>query len=157
MAVPAAQNLQLNAGRRSSPVSSEENNIHIDEKELENITNNVEDGISLPLHSPWTFWLDRYGALYSSHRYAFMFLFLIELPCTCFLTKVSSPGPALPDCCLSSEPVFTASQLLTQSSFELLFMFVYILYSLREMFNVSNLVFIDADSFMIGRRFIKTT
>ncbi|TTE51853.1 Forkhead box protein P1-B [Bagarius yarrelli] len=60
MAVPAAQNLQLNAGRRSSPVSpTTENNIHIDEKELENITNNVEDGTSLPLHSPWTFWLDR--------------------------------------------------------------------------------------------------
>ncbi|KAK3547874.1 hypothetical protein QTP86_033265 [Hemibagrus guttatus] len=60
MAVPAAQNLQLNSDRRSSPVSSSsENNIHIDEKELENITNNVEDGTSLPLHSPWTFWLDR--------------------------------------------------------------------------------------------------
>ncbi|KAL6482611.1 hypothetical protein MHYP_G00074830 [Metynnis hypsauchen] len=60
MAVPAAPNLQLNAGRQSgSPVNSSENNIHIDEKELENITNHVEDGTSLPLHSPWTFWLDR--------------------------------------------------------------------------------------------------
>lgn len=57
MAAPAAPNLP-NAGRRNSPVSSAEN-IHIDEKELENITNNVEDGTSLPLHSPWTFWLDR--------------------------------------------------------------------------------------------------
>ncbi|KAI4881923.1 hypothetical protein NFI96_021103 [Prochilodus magdalenae] len=60
MAVPAAPNLQLNAGRQSgSPVNPSENNIHIDEKELENITNHVEDGTSLPLHSPWTFWLDR--------------------------------------------------------------------------------------------------
>ncbi|KAL6458604.1 hypothetical protein MHYP_G00320760 [Metynnis hypsauchen] len=60
MAVPAASNLQLNAGRQSgSPVNSSENNIHIDEKELENITNHVEDGTSLTLHSPWTFWLDR--------------------------------------------------------------------------------------------------
>ncbi|XP_076840729.1 eukaryotic translation initiation factor 4E type 3 [Brachyhypopomus gauderio] len=61
MAAPAAPNLQMNAGRQSSPVNSSENDIHIDEKELENITNNVEDSnaTSLPLHSPWTFWLDR--------------------------------------------------------------------------------------------------
>lgn len=61
MAVPAAPNLQLNTARQSSPVNSTENNIHIDERELENITNSVEDGTSLPLHSPWTFWLDRQG------------------------------------------------------------------------------------------------
>lgn len=61
MAVPAAPNLQLNT-RQSSPVNSSENNIHIDEKDLENITHNEEDGTSLPLHSPWTFWLDRYCA-----------------------------------------------------------------------------------------------
>ncbi|RXN25354.1 forkhead box P1-B-like isoform X1 [Labeo rohita] len=59
MAVPAAPNLQLNTARQSSPVNSTENNIHIDERELENITNHIEDGTSLPLHSPWTFWLDR--------------------------------------------------------------------------------------------------
>ncbi|TRY59441.1 hypothetical protein DNTS_027837, partial [Danionella cerebrum] len=58
MAVPATPNLQLNTARQS-PVNSTENDIHIDERELENLTNNVEDGTSLPLHSPWTFWLDR--------------------------------------------------------------------------------------------------
>ncbi|KTG36118.1 hypothetical protein cypCar_00015426 [Cyprinus carpio] len=59
MAVPATPNLQLNTARQSSPVNSAENDIHIDERELENITNHIEDGTSLPLHSPWTFWLDR--------------------------------------------------------------------------------------------------
>uniref|UniRef100_A0A8C2ILU7 Eukaryotic translation initiation factor 4E family member 3 n=1 Tax=Cyprinus carpio TaxID=7962 RepID=A0A8C2ILU7_CYPCA len=59
MAVPATPNQQLNTAGQSSPVNSTENDIHIDERELENITNHIEDGTSLPLHSPWTFWLDR--------------------------------------------------------------------------------------------------
>ncbi|KAK1801646.1 hypothetical protein P4O66_022289 [Electrophorus voltai] len=61
MAVPAAPNLQMSTARQSSPVNASENDIHIDESELESITNNVEDSnvTSLPLHSPWTFWLDR--------------------------------------------------------------------------------------------------
>lgn len=60
MAVPATPNLQLNAARQSSPVNSSDNNIDFDEKDLENIPHTEEDGTSLPLHSPWTFWLDRY-------------------------------------------------------------------------------------------------
>ncbi|MBN3322089.1 IF4E3 factor, partial [Atractosteus spatula] len=59
MAVPAAPDLQMNAETQNSPASNPENNIHIDETELENITNNDEDGTALPLHSPWTFWLDK--------------------------------------------------------------------------------------------------
>ncbi|MGH0172373.1 UNVERIFIED_CONTAM: hypothetical protein FKN15_063327 [Acipenser sinensis] len=59
MALPAAPNLQLNSETQSSPMNDPENNIHIDEKELENLTNNDQDGTALLLHSPWTFWLDR--------------------------------------------------------------------------------------------------
>lgn len=55
MAVPAVPNLQLN---KTVSQNSPERNIHIDERELENITNNDGNG-TLPLHSPWTFWLDR--------------------------------------------------------------------------------------------------
>ncbi|CDQ76815.1 eukaryotic translation initiation factor 4E type 3 [Oncorhynchus mykiss] len=55
MAVPAVPTLQLN---NTVSQNSAERNIHIDERELENITNNDGNG-TLPLHSPWTFWLDR--------------------------------------------------------------------------------------------------
>ncbi|XP_020362215.1 eukaryotic translation initiation factor 4E type 3 isoform X1 [Oncorhynchus kisutch] len=55
MAVPAVPNPQLN---KTVSQNSPERNIHIDERELENITNNDGNG-TLPLHSPWTFWLDR--------------------------------------------------------------------------------------------------
>nr|XP_023649723.1 eukaryotic translation initiation factor 4E type 3 isoform X1 [Paramormyrops kingsleyae] len=36
-----------------------ENSIHIDEEELESATSRDKDGPALPLHSAWTFWLDR--------------------------------------------------------------------------------------------------
>ncbi|KAK6308183.1 hypothetical protein J4Q44_G00214540 [Coregonus suidteri] len=55
MAVPAVPKMQLN---NTVSQNSPEHNIHIDERELENITNNDGNG-TLPLHSPWTFWLDR--------------------------------------------------------------------------------------------------
>uniref|UniRef100_A0A3Q3WAI1 Uncharacterized protein n=1 Tax=Mola mola TaxID=94237 RepID=A0A3Q3WAI1_MOLML len=41
---------------------SSDNNIDIDEQEFENITKKQredETAGTLPLHSPWTFWLDR--------------------------------------------------------------------------------------------------
>lgn len=59
MTVPAGQTeVQMDRGALSSQT---ENDIDIDEKELENITKkHREDGTTtLPLHSPWTFWLDR--------------------------------------------------------------------------------------------------
>lgn len=63
MAVPAGQtDLQKDRGVLSDPQTvSPENNIDIDEKELENITkkHREDDATTLPLHSPWTFWLDR--------------------------------------------------------------------------------------------------
>ncbi|KAF3855817.1 hypothetical protein F7725_016540, partial [Dissostichus mawsoni] len=63
MAVPAGQtDLQRDRGALSDPQTvSPENNIDIDEKELENITkkHREDDETTLPLHSPWTFWLDR--------------------------------------------------------------------------------------------------
>lgn len=63
MAVPAGQtDLQMDRGALSSDtVPPPENNIDIDEKELDNITkkHREDDTATLPLHSPWTFWLDR--------------------------------------------------------------------------------------------------
>uniref|UniRef100_A0A3P8QW95 Eukaryotic translation initiation factor 4E family member 3 n=1 Tax=Astatotilapia calliptera TaxID=8154 RepID=A0A3P8QW95_ASTCA len=62
MAVPAGQtDVQMDRGALSGQTVSSENNIDIDEKELENITkkHREEDTATLPLHSPWTFWLDR--------------------------------------------------------------------------------------------------
>ncbi|XP_062319600.1 eukaryotic translation initiation factor 4E type 3-like [Osmerus eperlanus] len=60
MAVPASTHLQINTEAQSGHSVSAENSIDIDEKELENIAKNQhEDGATLPLHSPWTFWLDR--------------------------------------------------------------------------------------------------
>ncbi|XP_020348526.1 eukaryotic translation initiation factor 4E type 3 isoform X2 [Oncorhynchus kisutch] len=59
MAVPAGANVQMNTETKNDLSNPSENDIHFDEKELENITNHVEDGTTLPLHSPWTFWLDR--------------------------------------------------------------------------------------------------
>ncbi|XP_013988651.1 eukaryotic translation initiation factor 4E type 3 isoform X3 [Salmo salar] len=59
MAVPAGANVQMNTETKNDLANPSENDIHFDEKELENITNHVEDGTTLPLHSPWTFWLDR--------------------------------------------------------------------------------------------------
>lgn len=54
MAVPVAA-LQL------SPQTSPgvlEHNIHVSDSDLGRISQNSEDD-TLPLHSPWTFWLDR--------------------------------------------------------------------------------------------------
>ncbi|XP_055773404.1 eukaryotic translation initiation factor 4E type 3-like isoform X1 [Salvelinus fontinalis] len=59
MAVPAGANVQMNTETKNDLANPSENDIHFGEKELENITNHVEDGTTLPLHSPWTFWLDR--------------------------------------------------------------------------------------------------
>lgn len=62
MAVPAGQTeLQMDRGALSGQTVSSENNIDIDEKELENITkkHREDETTALPLHSPWTFWLDR--------------------------------------------------------------------------------------------------
>ena len=69
MAFPVGKSLQLERDARSEPtLTAAENNIDIDEKELENITKkqHEEDATALPLHSPWTFWLDRY---YYCHYY----------------------------------------------------------------------------------------
>lgn len=61
MAVPAEQTgAQMDRGARSG---QSEHSIDIDEQELENITKKHRDDDTtrtLPLHSPWTFWLDRY-------------------------------------------------------------------------------------------------
>lgn len=61
MAVPAEQtDAQMDRGARSG---QSEHSIDIDEQELENITKKHRDDETtptLPLHSPWTFWLDRY-------------------------------------------------------------------------------------------------
>ncbi|XP_061689211.1 eukaryotic translation initiation factor 4E type 3 isoform X1 [Syngnathoides biaculeatus] len=53
--------LQTDRGPLSGPSVSSDDTIDIDEKELENITKNHrgDDNSTLPLHSPWTFWLDR--------------------------------------------------------------------------------------------------
>ena len=58
MAVPfASKTLQLSS---SGPnlLTSQDHNIEIDGKDLENTANSNDH--TLPLHSPWTFWLDRY-------------------------------------------------------------------------------------------------
>lgn len=63
MEVPAGQtDVQMDRGALSDQTVSSEDNIDIDEKELENITKKQREGdtMTLPLHSPWTFWLDRY-------------------------------------------------------------------------------------------------
>ncbi|KAG8007379.1 Eukaryotic translation initiation factor 4E type 3 [Nibea albiflora] len=51
----------MDRGALSGQTVSSENNIDIDEKELENITkkHRQDETTTLPLHSPWTFWLDR--------------------------------------------------------------------------------------------------
>lgn len=62
MAVPAGQaDVQTDRGALSGQTIPSEDNIDIDEKELENITKKQREGdtATLPLHSPWTFWLDR--------------------------------------------------------------------------------------------------
>ncbi|KAM9361777.1 eukaryotic translation initiation factor 4E type 3-like [Symphorus nematophorus] len=62
MALPAGHtDVQTDRGALSGQTVSSENNIDIDEKELENITkkHRQEETTALPLHSPWTFWLDR--------------------------------------------------------------------------------------------------
>lgn len=49
--------MSVPAGRTVTP----ERGIDIDEEELENIARSQRGGeaAQLPLHSPWTFWLDR--------------------------------------------------------------------------------------------------
>eukprot|EP00066_Takifugu_rubripes_P007947 XP_003973808.1 PREDICTED: eukaryotic translation initiation factor 4E type 3-like [Takifugu rubripes] len=63
MAVPLGQaDPQMDRAALSGPAGSSQHDIDIDEQELENITKkHRDDGASqtLPLHSPWTFWLDR--------------------------------------------------------------------------------------------------
>lgn len=63
MAVPAGQtDPQMDRGALSGQTVSSQHDIDIDEQELENITKkHRDDGASqtLPLHSPWTFWLDK--------------------------------------------------------------------------------------------------
>lgn len=62
MAVPAGHtDLQPDRGALSGQTVSHQNDIDIDEKELENITkkHREDDAAAVPLHSPWTFWLDR--------------------------------------------------------------------------------------------------
>ncbi|KAM8914304.1 eukaryotic translation initiation factor 4E type 3-like [Spinachia spinachia] len=60
MAVPAGRT-DVGRGALSGQAVSPEHSIDIDEKELENITKNhrEDEATKLPLHSPWTFWLDR--------------------------------------------------------------------------------------------------
>lgn len=64
MAVPAGHtDLQAVDDRGGQTAVSPGDNIDIDEQELDNITkkhrgDEAATG-SLPLHSPWTFWLDR--------------------------------------------------------------------------------------------------
>lgn len=64
MAVPAGQaDLQMDRDALGGQTVPSEHNIDIDEQELENITKKHRDdetSRTLPLHSPWTFWLDRY-------------------------------------------------------------------------------------------------
>ncbi|KPP69427.1 eukaryotic translation initiation factor 4E type 3-like [Scleropages formosus] len=60
MAVPAAADARPNSARQSGPTKSSEPELDIGEKEWEKITRSSGgDGTSLPLHSPWTFWIDR--------------------------------------------------------------------------------------------------
>ncbi|XP_037638543.1 eukaryotic translation initiation factor 4E type 3-like [Sebastes umbrosus] len=63
MSVPAGQtDVQMDRGAlMSDQTVSSEKDIDIDEKELEKITKKQreEETTTLPLHSPWTFWLDR--------------------------------------------------------------------------------------------------
>uniref|UniRef100_H3AAL1 Eukaryotic translation initiation factor 4E family member 3 n=1 Tax=Latimeria chalumnae TaxID=7897 RepID=H3AAL1_LATCH len=59
MAVPVAPDFQINNDEETSvntPLTNQENTIHINPKELDHI--NPEEP-AIPLHSPWTFWLDR--------------------------------------------------------------------------------------------------
>lgn len=65
MAVPAGHtDLQVDSGGGQATVPPGDN-IDIDEQELDNITKKhrgdeaAAGGSLLPLHSPWTFWLDR--------------------------------------------------------------------------------------------------
>ncbi|XP_077459590.1 eukaryotic translation initiation factor 4E type 3 [Stigmatopora argus] len=62
MAVSADKaDVQMDRGAMSGQSVSSEKSIDIDEKELDNITkkHRRDDHSNLPLHSPWTFWLDR--------------------------------------------------------------------------------------------------
>ncbi|XP_035487790.1 eukaryotic translation initiation factor 4E type 3 [Scophthalmus maximus] len=56
MAVPAGQ---ADRGAPSGPAVSPASDIDIDESELDKITKEHREDATLPLHSPWTFWLDR--------------------------------------------------------------------------------------------------
>ncbi|XP_041671659.1 eukaryotic translation initiation factor 4E type 3-like [Cheilinus undulatus] len=61
MAAPGdAKDLKMDRGALSERTLSSEN-IDIDDKKLASITKNhlQDDATTLPLHSPWTFWLDR--------------------------------------------------------------------------------------------------
>ncbi|XP_070700884.1 eukaryotic translation initiation factor 4E type 3-like [Pempheris klunzingeri] len=57
---PAGQT-EVQADRGGLSSESAEHNIHIDDRELERLSAKHREGDTgtLPLHSPWTFWLDR--------------------------------------------------------------------------------------------------
>ncbi|XP_048879130.1 eukaryotic translation initiation factor 4E type 3-like isoform X3 [Brienomyrus brachyistius] len=59
MALCSAPDLQTDAEAQIDAADEREDGIHIDEKELESATSRDKDGRALPLHSAWTFWLDR--------------------------------------------------------------------------------------------------
>ncbi|XP_039598388.1 eukaryotic translation initiation factor 4E type 3-like [Polypterus senegalus] len=59
MAFPASGRISIKDQIDPAVVSDSENSIDIDERELEHITSRDEAGTAIPLHSPWTFWLDR--------------------------------------------------------------------------------------------------
>ncbi|XP_048873521.1 eukaryotic translation initiation factor 4E type 3-like [Brienomyrus brachyistius] len=60
MALPASPDLQLSTAAQSSSVGGgSERDLRLEEKEWKEITRREDDGTSLPLHSPWTFWIDR--------------------------------------------------------------------------------------------------
>ncbi|XP_060926243.1 eukaryotic translation initiation factor 4E type 3-like [Limanda limanda] len=60
MAVPGGETgVQMDGAALSGQTASCPSDIDIDEEKLENITKNHREDATLPLHSPWTFWLDR--------------------------------------------------------------------------------------------------
>uniref|UniRef100_A0A8C4T8I4 Eukaryotic translation initiation factor 4E family member 3 n=1 Tax=Erpetoichthys calabaricus TaxID=27687 RepID=A0A8C4T8I4_ERPCA len=59
MAFPASDRISIKDQIDPTIVNDSENSIDIDERELEHITSRDEAGTAIPLHSPWTFWLDR--------------------------------------------------------------------------------------------------
>ncbi|CAB1427154.1 unnamed protein product [Pleuronectes platessa] len=60
MEVPGGETgAQMDGAALSGQTVSSHSDIDIDEEKLENITKKHREDATLPLHSPWTFWLDR--------------------------------------------------------------------------------------------------